>query len=238
MSVRAATSAERRSCRQLTSERGARGRDATPEVGCARAWPTCATATRPLARRAGEGAALPALPEADLGDRRSASASGDSGAARSTSTRATRRRVFVVVRGRVKISCPSDAGDEAILATLRPGDFFGALALLDGAPRSASATALDRSRRWSSRASASARAIDTVPASADALFELLAKELRRITDHVEELHFLDMTGRLAARLTRLADEQGVAGEDGCGAARRAVHAGRPRVDGRLDAAVA
>jgi len=57
-------------------------------------------------------------------------------------------------------------------------------------------------------------AIDTVPGLRDALLALLAKELRRITDHVEELHFLDMTGRLAARLTRLADEQGVQAEDG------------------------
>jgi CRP/FNR family transcriptional regulator, cyclic AMP receptor protein len=122
--------------------------------------------------------------------------------------------VFVVASGRVKISLPSDAGDEAILATLRPGDFFGELALLDGAPRSASATALDPTETLVVPRERFREAIDTVPGFRDALFELLAKELRRITDHVEELHFLDMTGRLAARLTRLADEQGVAGEDG------------------------
>jgi CRP-like cAMP-binding protein len=32
--------------------------------------------------------------------------------------------------------------------------------------------------------------------------------------HVEELHFLDMTGRLAARLVRLASEAGTTAEDG------------------------
>ena len=32
----------------------------------------------------------------------------------------------------------------------------------------------------------------------------LAAELRRLTTHVQELHFLDITGRLAARLTHLA----------------------------------
>jgi CRP/FNR family transcriptional regulator, cyclic AMP receptor protein len=122
--------------------------------------------------------------------------------------------VFVVASGRVKISLPSDAGDEAILATLRPGDFFGELALLDGAPRSASATALDPTETLVVPRERFREAIDTVPGFRDALFELLAKELRRITDHVEELHFLDMTGRLAARLTRLADEQGVEAADG------------------------
>ncbi len=36
----------------------------------------------------------------------------------------------------------------------------------------------------------------------------LAGELRRLTTHVAELHFLDLTGRLAARLARLAQEHG------------------------------
>ncbi len=61
--------------------------------------------------------------------------------------------LFVIVSGEVKISLPSETGDEAILATLRPGDVFGELALLDGAPRSASASALspDRDRRPAAR---------------------------------------------------------------------------------------
>jgi CRP/FNR family transcriptional regulator len=42
----------------------------------------------------------------------------------------------------------------------------------------------------------------------DAMLASLAAELRRLTTHVEELHFLDITGRLAARLVRLANEGG------------------------------
>src|SRR5579859_7719192 len=51
--------------------------------------------------------------------------------------------LFVVALGAVKISLSSDEGDEAIITTARPGEFFGELALLDGAPRSATATALE-----------------------------------------------------------------------------------------------
>ena len=41
-----------------------------------------------------------------------------------------------------------------------------------------------------------------------ALLTALAAELRRLTGHVEELHFLDLAGRLAMRILRLAREQG------------------------------
>ena len=42
----------------------------------------------------------------------------------------------------------------------------------------------------------------------EALLATLAAEVRRLTHHVEELHFLDITGRLASRLVRLAGEAG------------------------------
>ena len=48
----------------------------------------------------------------------------------------------------------------------------------------------------------------------DALLASLAGELRRLTTHVEELHFLDITGRLAACLARLASDGGTPLPDG------------------------
>ena len=46
------------------------------------------------------------------------------------------------------------------------------------------------------------------PVVRDALLASLAAELRRLTTQVEELHFLDITGRLAACLVRLATDGG------------------------------
>jgi CRP/FNR family cyclic AMP-dependent transcriptional regulator len=122
--------------------------------------------------------------------------------------------LFVIVSGEVKIAVPSESGEEAILATLHEGDVFGELALLDGAPRSASAAALVATETVVLPRDRFRELVATEPAIRDALLASLAGELRRLTTHVEELHFLDMTGRLAARLVRLAGESGPAGIDG------------------------
>ncbi len=122
--------------------------------------------------------------------------------------------LFIVTSGAVKIMLPSEEGDEAILATVRPGAFFGELALLDGAPRSATAVALEPTETLVLPRERFRMLIDTEPATRDALLAALAGELRRLTDHVEELHFLDMTGRMAARLLRLAQGSGVPQDDG------------------------
>lgn len=122
--------------------------------------------------------------------------------------------LFIMVAGAVKVVVPSEEGDQAILATLRRGDFFGELALLDGAPRSASAVALEATETLALPRDQFSVLVGTEPAIRDALLASMAGELRRLTAHVAELHFLDLTGRLAARLASLAQEHGMLGPDG------------------------
>jgi CRP-like cAMP-binding protein len=116
--------------------------------------------------------------------------------------------LFVVASGAVKVVVPSEDGEEAILVTLRRGDFLGELALLDGAPRSASAIALEQTEALALPREQFRALVASEPAIRDALLASLSAELRRLTTHVAELHFLDLTGRLAARLARLAEEHG------------------------------
>lgn len=122
--------------------------------------------------------------------------------------------LFVIMSGDVKISLPSETGEEAILATLGSGAVFGELALLDGAPRSASATALTATETVVLPRERFRELIATEAGVRDALLASIAGELRRLTTHVEELHFLDITGRLAARLVRLAQDGGTRTADG------------------------
>jgi len=51
--------------------------------------------------------------------------------------------MFVVCKGEVEIWFENDTGDKIVLETARQGDFFGEMSLLDGAPRAASARAVE-----------------------------------------------------------------------------------------------
>jgi CRP/FNR family transcriptional regulator, cyclic AMP receptor protein len=115
--------------------------------------------------------------------------------------------LFILESGRVKVVVLSSEGDEdAIIATLSPGMFFGELALLDGAARSASAIAVEPSETLVLDRDSFDRLMDTEPRFRRAILAALAIELRRLTGHVEELQFLDLLGRLAMRIVRMAEE--------------------------------
>ena len=51
--------------------------------------------------------------------------------------------MMAVLRGRVRISSVSGDGKEVTLNVISPGEIFGEIALLDGEPRSADATAIE-----------------------------------------------------------------------------------------------
>ena len=114
--------------------------------------------------------------------------------------------LFIVVSGSVKILVASPEGEEAIIATVHPGEFFGEIALLDGAERSATAVALEPAELDTLARTPFLELIDTQAGVRLAVLAGLAGELRRLTRHVEELHFLALPGRLAMRLVELARE--------------------------------
>jgi CRP-like cAMP-binding protein len=114
--------------------------------------------------------------------------------------------LFVIASGSVKITLPSETGDEAILVTLQPGEVFGELSLLDDAPRSATAIALEPTETMVLQQDRFRHLLNTEPTIRDAVLASMAGEVRRLTTQVEDLHFLDVTGRLAKCLLRLAAE--------------------------------
>jgi len=115
--------------------------------------------------------------------------------------------LYIVESGSVKIVLPSPEGEEgAIIATLSRGDFFGELALLDGAPHSATAVASEPVEALILQQARFEELLETQTGLRHALIAGLVAELRRLTSHVEDLHFLDLPGRLASRIVRVARE--------------------------------
>jgi CRP/FNR family cyclic AMP-dependent transcriptional regulator len=114
--------------------------------------------------------------------------------------------LHIVVDGRVKITRQSLEGEEAIIATLAAGETFGELALLDGAARSATATAMEPTETVVLTRPNFERLVDGGGPFRWSLLGGVAHRIRRITDQLAEVHFLDIGGRLALTLTRLAEE--------------------------------
>lgn len=122
--------------------------------------------------------------------------------------------LFIVASGSVKVVLPSnESAEPAIVAILGPGEFFGELALLDGAPHSATIVAVEPTETLVLHRETFLALVDADPSLRRALLGSLATEIRRLTGHVEDLHFLDLPGRLASRILRLASARRRGGDD-------------------------
>ncbi|HTK45843.1 MAG TPA: Crp/Fnr family transcriptional regulator [Patescibacteria group bacterium] len=114
--------------------------------------------------------------------------------------------LHLVVEGQVKIARESNEGGEAIVAILTAGDTFGELVLLDGAPRSATAIAVAATETLVMSRAVFTGLIDGTEMFRWRVLGGIADRIRRVTDQLAEVHFLDLSGRLALQLSRLAEE--------------------------------
>lgn len=115
--------------------------------------------------------------------------------------------LHVVVEGQVGITVLSGAGNEATVATVDTGDCFGEFALLDGRPRSATATATRATRTFVVTRADFVDWLSARPAAALALLETLSLRLRRTDEALADMTFLDLEHRLAKQILRLSMAQ-------------------------------
>ena len=111
--------------------------------------------------------------------------------------------LFAVVRGKVLVTTSSSEGKSAVLNQFEKGDIFGEIALLDGRSRTGDATALTDCCLLSLERRDFIPILKKQPEIAIKLLEILSGRLRRTTEQVEELMFMDLRGRLAKTLLRL-----------------------------------
>jgi CRP/FNR family transcriptional regulator/CRP/FNR family cyclic AMP-dependent transcriptional regulator len=122
--------------------------------------------------------------------------------------------MYIISRGKIKISYNTPDGQEVVLAILGPGDFFGELALLDETPRSASAESLEATETWTLHREDFIHYITENPAFALHVLQTLAQHIRRLNSQLADIFFLDLPGRLARTLLHLSDQYGRPSEDG------------------------
>jgi CRP/FNR family cyclic AMP-dependent transcriptional regulator len=122
--------------------------------------------------------------------------------------------LYIIQKGKVKISQSSPDGHEALLAILGSGDFFGELALLDDSPRSATAEAIEYTDTLTLHRDEFIHFMTANPAFSYHVMRTLAKRIRHLNDQISDVFFLDLNGRLARTLLNLAERHGRETEDG------------------------
>jgi CRP/FNR family cyclic AMP-dependent transcriptional regulator len=108
-----------------------------------------------------------------------------------------------VLAGAVKISTSSADGRDIVLSTMHEGDIFGEIAPLDGHPRTADATAITDCELMVIERRDLIPFLRSQPDLCIQIIEILCSRLRRTTEQVQDVTFLDLPTRLAKALLRL-----------------------------------
>ena len=115
---------------------------------------------------------------------------------------------FIIVSGSVHVAVNSSEGKQSILATLRSGEFFGEMAVLDGEPRSASVLAAEPCRLLMLYRKAFIDILQRFPKIAIAMLIEMSRRQRRSNRHINTLSMMSVYGRVADVLLQLAKEFG------------------------------
>jgi CRP-like cAMP-binding protein len=114
--------------------------------------------------------------------------------------------LIVLKRGAVAVYRTSPSGERAMLSVMRPPDVFGEVSLLDGSARSAAAEAIEDCTALALSRVAFLDLVHSNPAILDAVMRSLGGLIRRLTEQNADHVFLDLPGRVAKALVRLAGD--------------------------------
>jgi CRP/FNR family transcriptional regulator, cyclic AMP receptor protein len=114
-------------------------------------------------------------------------------------------RLFIIVEGVVKLLVRSRLGDSIELVRHTRPAVLGELAVLDGGRRSASAETVEPTTLLHLTDAALFEVMEAQPQVAKALLRRLAGVVRRTTEDLTALAFLDLEGRVARRILSLSD---------------------------------
>jgi CRP/FNR family cyclic AMP-dependent transcriptional regulator len=114
---------------------------------------------------------------------------------------------YIILSGKVKVYLSDEKGKEVLLNIQGPGEYFGELALIDEAPRSASIMTLESCQMAVVSRAGFERCLEEHPSFALGLIRILVRRIRSLTEQVRGLALLDVYGRVANSLLHMATEQ-------------------------------
>jgi CRP/FNR family transcriptional regulator, cyclic AMP receptor protein len=115
--------------------------------------------------------------------------------------------MIAVLGGTVRISVPSPAGREIVLAILQAGEVFGEMALMDGGERTADARAMTACDLAMLERGAVIEFLERRPDAWPRLVKVLCERLRATDLHIAEVAMQDLPVRLARVLLRRSEPQ-------------------------------
>lgn len=117
---------------------------------------------------------------------------------------------YYLKSGRVKTFISSEDGSEKVLTVYQAGNLFGEAAFFDEMPRVSSAVALTHCEIVKINRQMAFDELSRNPELAMALLKYLARTVRLLSDHVDDMAFLRTDQRVARYLLSLSpDEQGL-----------------------------
>ena len=111
--------------------------------------------------------------------------------------------LYAVLSGMVRISTGSSSGKDAVFAMMLPGEIFGEVAALDGLARSADAITIGSCEVMVIERRDLSPLLLEFPELSMRFIEILCSRLRRTSEQVEDIVFLDLSNRLAKVLLHL-----------------------------------
>lgn len=119
-------------------------------------------------------------------------------------------RFYYILHGKAKAFISSEAGDERILTIYRAGDLMGEASFFDQQPRVSSAVALSRCELIPIDRETVRQLFSAQPELAMAMLKYLARTVRLLSGHVDDMSFLSAEKRIARLLITLStDENGM-----------------------------
>lgn len=116
--------------------------------------------------------------------------------------------LFVIIKGKVKVSRSSTDGREVILSILSDSDFFGEMSILDGLNRSATVVALEDTELFIIQRKEFLDLLNKHPEITIALLSELTQRLRNADMKIKALSLKDAEGKVATVILQLADDVG------------------------------